>query len=368
MATITSVQSGDWSSESTWDNGVPGNDDRVVIVEGHGVKFDVDQSSFVNGLASLTIDGILYVKPDTATLLKINGNITGSGYFYPSKRFKIFGNLNLNLQSFMILEDQDYNQISDNYKAWCKGGRIATIFPFKTPEEVEVNVYIGGTVQNGSTTGIYIDITNTSENVLNNVKIRVPVPYGMINPNIYYSENGRTSWIYTYPTYYDKDTAILTIPTLNPGDENRHTFSFYGTIQNASIPFEIEENNPQNKLTFKPESEEYPVFRDYPILAPQNRISRYYIKARKDFQGGTIKAEIINPSQDPLVDPTAEPLVTGIMPDITDEYTLFHVTYKPTGKKSLRAKNLIMRLSIIHNGGTVYTKPPYARYHKYILI
>ena len=40
MATITSVQSGNWSDESTWDTGIPGAADYVIITGGHVVTFD----------------------------------------------------------------------------------------------------------------------------------------------------------------------------------------------------------------------------------------------------------------------------------------------------------------------------------------
>ena len=83
MATRTSSQSGNWDQTSTW-NGedVPVNGDTVVISEGHSVVFNVDQSGFSNGLASLVINGTLTFKHDITTYLKMNGNITGTGSLY----------------------------------------------------------------------------------------------------------------------------------------------------------------------------------------------------------------------------------------------------------------------------------------------
>lgn len=43
MATITSVQSGNWSDESTWDSGIPGLD-YVIITSGHVVTFDMESA------------------------------------------------------------------------------------------------------------------------------------------------------------------------------------------------------------------------------------------------------------------------------------------------------------------------------------
>jgi hypothetical protein len=79
MATRTSVGTGLWSAAGTWDGAVPVNGDTVIIAVGHTVTFDVSQSGFANGLAALTINGILSFKPDSDTYLKMNGNLTGTG-------------------------------------------------------------------------------------------------------------------------------------------------------------------------------------------------------------------------------------------------------------------------------------------------
>jgi len=57
-STHTSVQSGNWSSAGTWNNGVPHDGDTVTISSGHTVVFDVDMSSFTQGII-LTINGTL---------------------------------------------------------------------------------------------------------------------------------------------------------------------------------------------------------------------------------------------------------------------------------------------------------------------
>jgi hypothetical protein len=83
MATITSAKSGNWGTTSTWVGGVvPTNGDSAIIAEGHQVMFNVDQSGFANGLAGLTINGILYWNNAGVTCLKMNGNITGTGRLY----------------------------------------------------------------------------------------------------------------------------------------------------------------------------------------------------------------------------------------------------------------------------------------------
>jgi hypothetical protein len=56
MATITSVQSGNWSDAATWDNGVPADGDIVIVEYGHNVVVDVDMSGYATGIY-LTVSG-----------------------------------------------------------------------------------------------------------------------------------------------------------------------------------------------------------------------------------------------------------------------------------------------------------------------
>ena len=76
MATVTSVQSGNWSSSLTWGGLLPANGDTVVISAGHTVVFDVDMSSWANGVI-LRVYGKL-VAPTAAGsyYLKLAGNST----------------------------------------------------------------------------------------------------------------------------------------------------------------------------------------------------------------------------------------------------------------------------------------------------
>jgi hypothetical protein len=87
MPSLTSVRSGYWNDPTVWDrNAVPADGDSVTIAAEHTVIFNVDQSSFPNGLAGLTIDGTLKIpsKAEDPSLpnnvaLKVNANIAGSG-------------------------------------------------------------------------------------------------------------------------------------------------------------------------------------------------------------------------------------------------------------------------------------------------
>jgi hypothetical protein len=89
MPTFTSVKSGYWNDPTVWDqNAVPADGDSVVVAAGHTVIFNVDQSSFTNGLAGLTINGTLKIPSQDEdsnmpnfVCLKVNANIAGSGSF-----------------------------------------------------------------------------------------------------------------------------------------------------------------------------------------------------------------------------------------------------------------------------------------------
>jgi hypothetical protein len=87
MPALTSIRSGYWNDPTVWNlNAVPADGDSVTIAAEHTVIFNVDQSSFPNGLAGLTINGTLMVPskaedpsmPDNV-VLKVNANIAGSG-------------------------------------------------------------------------------------------------------------------------------------------------------------------------------------------------------------------------------------------------------------------------------------------------
>lgn len=81
MATFASAKSGLWSAADTWVGGVvPANLDTITITAGHTVVFDVNQSAFANGLASLVINGVLEASTNPGTYyLKMRGHITGTG-------------------------------------------------------------------------------------------------------------------------------------------------------------------------------------------------------------------------------------------------------------------------------------------------
>lgn len=77
-----SVQSGNWNTASTWNNGVPGNNESVDILSGHTVTLDVDMASSGISLnveygGTLTSDGAEY-----GILIATGGGFTVYGIVY----------------------------------------------------------------------------------------------------------------------------------------------------------------------------------------------------------------------------------------------------------------------------------------------
>jgi len=102
-----------------------------------------------------------------------------------------------------------------------------------------------------------------------------------------------------------------------------------------------------NKLKFICESNDYPVFRDYPILAPANRVAKFLIGLTKDTAGISTKLQIIDPSNDPLIDTTATPLAESTAQDTTDNQQI-GVAYK-----SSTPRQLILRILCQNSSGEV---------------
>lgn len=102
-----------------------------------------------------------------------------------------------------------------------------------------------------------------------------------------------------------------------------------------------------SKLKFICESEDYPVFRDYPILAPANRLAKFLIALTKDTPGIVSKLQIIDPTNDPLIDSTATPLAESIATNSTSNQQI-GVAYK-----SSTPRQLILRILCQNSSGEV---------------
>lgn len=101
------------------------------------------------------------------------------------------------------------------------------------------------------------------------------------------------------------------------------------------------------KLKFICESNDYPVFRDYLILAPSNRTIKFLIGLTKDTANISSKLQIIDPSNDPLIDSTAIPLAESTAQNNINAQQL-GVAYKST-----TPKQLILRILCQNSSGNV---------------
>ncbi|HTX19880.1 MAG TPA: T9SS type A sorting domain-containing protein [Bacteroidota bacterium] len=120
-ATITSSQTGNWNSTSTWVGGViPTGTDDVVIATGHTVTIDA-----TGQCSKLTVDGILQF-PDVTTYLgvTVNGDLTvdGGGSIVPAPsganfgygNFYLYGNLAI-LGTFSAAQVSGTGRVIDVY-------------------------------------------------------------------------------------------------------------------------------------------------------------------------------------------------------------------------------------------------------------
>ena len=76
MAALTSTQSGNWSSSSTWGGSTPADGDTFTIAQGHKVTVNSDQRAGT-GFGDILVRGNLHF--DTNGKIRINGRITVQG-------------------------------------------------------------------------------------------------------------------------------------------------------------------------------------------------------------------------------------------------------------------------------------------------
>lgn len=104
----------------------------------------------------------------------------------------------------------------------------------------------------------------------------------------------------------------------------------------------------EGRLIFNCKSGKYQVFRDYHVTLSADRWSWWNVKAIKSFTGGTVKMELIDPAEDPLVDPSAAALATSILPNEINSPTRLKISYI-----SNRNMPAILRISAKNESGMV---------------
>ena len=84
MAALTSSQSGNWSSSSTWGGSTPADGDTFTITSGHTVTIDSGIATPTNGWGDITVYGILQSQASATMTFRLNGRMTvrGGGTFH----------------------------------------------------------------------------------------------------------------------------------------------------------------------------------------------------------------------------------------------------------------------------------------------
>ena len=84
MAALTSSQSGNWSSSSTWGGSTPADGDTFTITAGHTVTIDSGIATPTNGWGDITVRGILQSQANATMTFRLNGRLTvrGGGTFH----------------------------------------------------------------------------------------------------------------------------------------------------------------------------------------------------------------------------------------------------------------------------------------------
>jgi hypothetical protein len=131
-------------------------------------------------------------------------------------------------------------------------------------------------------------------------------------------------------------------------DHNQIIGNYAAWMKGGSIVTQTISSTPQpGKLTFNPISATIPVFRDFKILAPANRVIRELITVNKTFSGGIVALQIIDPMNDPLIDSSQSPLAQSLLPDTPNTTLQLGIAYK-----SSVAKELILRILVQNGSGS----------------
>lgn len=156
----------------------------------------------------------------------------------------------------------------------------------------------------------------------------------------------------TYDSAYTPNGANIEFFDLNGVIGNYASAQMFGSI----ITDTVNKLNGNNTLHFNL-TYDRPVWKDYIINVPANRTIRFLTTVQKDFDGGNVKLQIIDPSSDPLragfstytaLPKTNNPLSEVSMPDIKNIPQQLGIAYKSTV-----AKQLILRVLCQNASGNV---------------
>jgi len=130
----------------------------------------------------------------------------------------------------------------------------------------------------------------------------------------------------------------------NQIENNYRAWMYGGTIETQFIEGVVQ----PDQLIFKPVSNTAPVFRDFDTVLPKGKWISYLVTIKKDFDGGIIKVELIDPKNDPLIDNTAEAIKTVTSPNIKDKPVNLSFMYRAETNKKAK-----IRVSVQNSSGNV---------------
>jgi hypothetical protein len=114
------------------------------------------------------------------------------------------------------------------------------------------------------------------------------------------------------------------------------------------------ENIRDRELKFTCTSALYPVYRNYKFNGHINHPILFEVPAEKDFSGGDVLIQIIDPYADPLIDDTEEPIEEDSINDVANVRDILTINFTPE-----KTGEYILRLYARNASGNVYFETKY---------
>ena len=124
MAALTSAQSGNWTSASTWGGSTPADGDTFTITAGHLITVNSDVTE-TNGYGDITCHGKLFL--DSGSVFRLNGRLTvraiSKTTYFAEGNASSGGTFEMNSGSTLEIRGSN----SDQHSLWLETERYASI-------------------------------------------------------------------------------------------------------------------------------------------------------------------------------------------------------------------------------------------------